>query len=164
MMDDGDWNGKQRLFGSKTIHEKRFAGRDLGLERAQDLKETSSKAHRGTKDDTLTDSGTRIDLAMNGGVKQMVGGLLKGGEHHHTVAHLFDTKACDSHHLSLERHDVGQEHHVARVDRHSIQIERQLDLLDDSGSRGLNAENLLVYFDQTTTMSERRKKRHENDR
>lgn len=43
----------------------------------------------------------------------------------------------------LVRHEVGQEHDVAAVDAHSVVHHGVLDLVDDGGASGLDAQRLL---------------------
>lgn len=67
-----------------------------------DLEQASPYRHWDAHDDGLTHTSDVIHPSVQGCVKQVVRGLLKGGKHQNAVLHLGDTKPGDTQHLPLD--------------------------------------------------------------
>lgn len=60
-------------------------------------------------------TGDVIGATMEGRIKQVISGLLKGGQHEHAVLHLGNAKPGDAQHLALQRHPTHLKHHPYSV-------------------------------------------------
>ena len=75
-----------------------------------DLEETRAHGHGDAHDDGLTHACDVIHSAVQSSIEEVVGCLLKGGQHEHRVLHLGNAKPGDSQHLSLQRWCSTSEH------------------------------------------------------
>lgn len=105
------------------------------------LEQPRAQGYGGAHNDALGHPPAWVTSGVHGGVKKVVGGLLKGGQHQHTVLHLCDAKAGDAQHGTPVRHDVCQQLGVAEVHVDGVVHVRVNELLDDKavgrgGGRG----------------------------
>mmetsp|Transcript_32046 Transcript_32046/g.83004 ORF Transcript_32046/g.83004 Transcript_32046/m.83004 type:complete len:223 (+) Transcript_32046:1-669(+) len=131
---------------SVTEHWQRARGQWCGVGRVastQQLEEARARRHGDAHDDGLAHPHNVVHRAPDGGLKQVVCRLFKGGQHQHTVLHLGDAEPGDAQHLALVRHAVCEQHDVALVDGHAVAAHGVLDLRHDGEARGLDAQRLL---------------------
>ena len=116
------------------------------LERSRPL--TDALPH----DDALADSFDLVPLHMPRGLKQVIGRLLETGKLEHAVPHLAHPETRYAQDFAFERHHVGEQLHVPRVNVQGTHHEA--DFVDDGLSRRFDAEDLAHFHDRVRSGGE----------
>ena len=126
-----------------TVPQQLLVPRDRrGVVVHHDLHEPCPNMHWYSHYDALGHSSYRVLLTVVSGVKQMVGSLLKAGQHQHRLLHLGKTVTGYPQNLPPAGHQVRQQHNVSDVDAHTVRLHGVLHLVHDGCSSRLNAQSV----------------------
>ena len=107
-----------------------------------ELEHAGSNRDLPAHNDALSHTLHIILLALNGRVVEVISCHFEGGKHQYGVLHFLDSEASDAQNLSLVGHLVGEERHVTIIYLDSVVVHCHLDLLDDLGAGGFDAQDL----------------------